>query len=135
MKINSLSNGLHLVVIMFMLVLFSGCATVKEPKNLPVKDMTTRLNIIKQEREAYLRLLDKTTDVDDVIKIQNNLKIIQDEIEKHEKQIKDTKDEADGFETTTERTVVYGPIGWVLIGSKWLIDKLFIIYPWNWRAF
>jgi hypothetical protein len=135
MKKNQKLSCIYIYIIMLVCVLFSGCATVKEPKTLPVKDLDTRLNIIKKEREAYLRLLDKTTDVDDVVTIQSNLKIIQSQIENNEKLLKDKKDEADGFETTTERTVVYGPIGWVLVGSKWILDKLFIVYPWNWRAF
>ena len=113
----------------------SGCATIEEPKHTPVVDFETRIKHEKQARKTWIRLLQDAQSVDDAIKAKEHLERIQQDIEAL-KAGKQTKADIDaGFKSTKERTVVYGPIGWAFVGSKWVLDKLFIIYPWNWRAF
>jgi hypothetical protein len=36
-------------------------------------------------------------------------------------------DEDDGFKSTRDREVIYGPFGIVLEGLKWIFEKLYII--------
>lgn len=113
----------------------SGCATVEEPKYIPVKDFEMRLVHAKKERETWLRLLQHAQSVDEAVKVRENLEHIQTNIEDLETGRKTQKDLDAGFESTKKRTVIYGPIGVVLVGAKWITEKCFILYPWNWRAF
>lgn len=126
---------LIIALISSLLSIVTGCRTIHEPKYKPIKDTEIRLKHAKHERKTFTRLLENAKSVDDAIKAREHLEKNQILIEELEagKKIKDDVD--DGFKSTTERTVVYGPIGWVLVGSKWVIEKLYIIYPWNWRAF
>jgi len=118
------------------LILFvNGCKTVEEPKYLPVKDYDIRLTQAKQARTTWMRLLQNAKTVDDAIKAREHLDKIQEEIEAIEAGKKIKQDVDDGFESTKKRTIVFGPLGIVLIAAKWIVDKSFILYPWNWRAF
>ncbi len=121
--------------VLCLLLFGSGCATVEEPKHMPRTDYEKRLTHAHKERKTLERLLDHAQSVDDAVQIRDNLARVQKQIEELETGKKVQKDIDDGFESTKKRTVVYGPIGWVFIGSKWILDKLYIIYPWNWRAF
>lgn len=124
-----------LLGILCQVLFFSGCATIEEPKHSPVIDFEARIKHEKQARKTWNRLLENAQSVDDAIKAKEHLERIQQNVEALEAG-KQTREDIDaGFKSTKERTVVYGPIGWVFIGSKWVLDKLFIIYPWNWRAF
>lgn len=121
--------------ILSVLLMGTGCATVSEPKHKPVADIETRLAQAKKERDTWTRLLQHAQTVDDAVKAREELHHIQVNIEDLEAGKKTQRDLDAGFKSTKERTVIYGPIGWVLVGSKWIIEKCFILYPWNWRAF
>lgn len=121
--------------ILSVLLMGTGCATVSEPKHKPVADIETRLDQAKKERDTWTRLLQHAQTVDDAVKAREELQHIQVNIEDLEAGKKTQRDLDAGFKSTKERTVIYGPIGWVLVGSKWIIEKCFILYPWNWRAF
>ena len=118
-----------------LLLFSSGCATVEEPKHVARIDYEQRLAHAKRERETYDRILQHAQSLDDAVQARDNLHRAQRQIEELEAGQKEQKDIDAGFKSTKERTVVYGPIGWVLVGSKWIIEHLFIIYPWNWRAY
>ncbi|MBN1864352.1 MAG: DUF4349 domain-containing protein [Victivallales bacterium] len=119
----------------FAATIMSGCATVEVPPPEPVQDAETRLLHAQEERKTWLRLLQEAQGVTDAIKAREHLDRVQLEIEAIEAG-RDFKDDAEaGFKSTKERTIIYGPVGIVLVAAKWIIDKSFIIYPWNWRAF
>ncbi len=125
----------YLVLAAFAASMFSGCATVELPPPEPVQDAEIRFLHAQEERKTWLRLLQDAQTVTDAIKAREHLDKIQLEIEAIEAG-KDFKDDAElGFKSTKERTIVYGPVGIVLVAAKWIVDKSFIIYPWNWRAF
>lgn len=113
----------------------AGCATIEEPKYVPVIDYSKRLENAKNERDALTRIIQNAQSVNEVIDAKERLENVQKQIEELETGKKVQADLDAGFESTKKRTVIYGPIGWVLVGSKWVVEKLFICYPWNWRAF
>lgn len=117
------------------MLLIAGCATVEDPNYKIPEDKEQRLDHAKENRKTLMRLLQTAKTVDDAIKAREHLEKNQELIEAIEDNNKIEAQVSDGFKSTKERTVVYGPFGWVLIGSKWIVDKLFIVYPWNWRAF
>jgi hypothetical protein len=124
-----------LIGVVCMILLSSGCATVDEPLPPAPIDYEMRLKHAKKQRETLTRLLEHAQSVDDAVNARDQLAKVQKEIENLEAGKLNKKLMADGFKSTKKRTVVYGPIGWVLVGSKWIVDKLYIMYPWNWRAF
>lgn len=117
------------------IVLIAGCATVEDPNYKIPKDRAQRLIQAKDNRRTLTRLLQTAKTVDDAVKAREHLAKNQEVIEEIEDNKKIEVQVSDGFKSTKERTVVYGPIGWVLVGCKWILDKLYIVYPWNWRAF
>lgn len=122
-------------LILLLILAGAGCATVEEPKYVPIKDYEKRLEHAKSERDTLNRIIQNAQTVNEVIDAKERLENVQKQIEELETGQKVQADLDAGFESTEKRTVVYGPIGWVLIGSKWIVDKMFILYPWNWRAF
>jgi uncharacterized protein DUF4349 len=117
------------------IIICSGCATVEEPKYVPIKDYKTRLEHAKQERKALNNILAHAQTVDTSVQARERLERVQRQIEELEAGQKVQNDLDAGFESTKKRTIVYGPIGWVLVGSSWILEHLFILYPWNWRAY
>jgi hypothetical protein len=110
---------------------FTGCATIEEPKYPPVKDYEARLAHARKERDAFRNLLQKAQSVDDTIKIKEQLSEIQTRIEELEAGKKARRDIDAGFKSTKKRTIVYGPLGWITVGVKWIVEKLYICYPWD----
>ena len=122
-------------MVLSQILLIAGCATMEDPNYKIPEDRKQRLIHAKENRKALTRLLQTAKTVDDAIKAREHLQKNQELIEAIEDNKKIEAQVSDGFKSTKERTVVYGPIGWVLVGSKWIVEKLFIVYPWNWRAF
>ena len=123
-----------IVPVLLVLLVLSGCATVKEPPPPPEVDNEARLEHALEVRKNLLRLLQEANNVDDAIKAREHLSVVQAEIEAIETGKKYAESE-DGFKSTKERTIVYGPVGFVLLLSKWIFDKSYIIYPWYWRVY
>lgn len=121
--------------LLLILLAGSGCSTIKEPKHQPVIDFEERIMHTKKARKAWLRLLENAQTVDDAVKAREHLDQIQQNLEALEAG-KKTKDDIDaGFKPTKERLVVWGPIGYLMWLATWLVDKLYIIYPWDWHVF
>jgi vesicle coat complex subunit len=113
----------------------NACATVEEPKLPSKQDLESRMKILKKERKTYMRLLDKAASSEEARDISSGLNEVQTEYEKTQEMMNDVRDREEGFESTKKRTIVYGPVGWVLVGSRVILDKLYIIYPWTWKTF
>lgn len=128
-------SKLLLYPVLWAIIICAGCATVEEPKYVPVKDYDKRLEHAKTERKTLTGIMENAKNVNDLIQAKERLELVQKQIEELESGKKVQSDMDAGFESTKKRTVIYGPIGWVLVGSKWIVEKLYICYPWNWRAF
>jgi len=126
---------LMLLFCLIVVAFLNACATVDDPKFPSAKVLEARMDILKKERATYMRLLDQVNSPSDTKEIRSGLDDVQSEYEKTQLMLEEISDIEDGFRNTQKRTVVYGPVGWVLVGSKVLLDKLFIIYPWTWKAF
>jgi len=125
----------YLIICLTALVLLNACATVEEPKLPSKQDLESRMKILKKERKTYMRLLDKAGTPEDTKEIRTGLDEVQTEYEKTQDMMNELRDREEGFESTKKRTIVYGPVGWVLVGSRVILDKLYIIYPWTWKTF
>ena len=132
---NSVWRNAAMVVCLGAVAFLNACATVEEPKLPPPKDLEARMTILKKERKTYMRLLDKAQTPEDAKEIRAGLDEVQAEYEKTQDMINELKDREAGFKSTKTRTVVYGPVGWVLVGSRVILDKLYVIYPWTWKTF
>jgi hypothetical protein len=92
-------------------------------------DIEARLKNKIVLRDRLKQLLAKASDVKDVLAIEVELNRIQGDIDSMEARIKSIKGQVD-YATVTlslERKPVLGPLGYLLKGCGWVIQKLFVI--------
>jgi len=92
-------------------------------------DIEARLKNRIALRDRLKQLLDKAKDVKDILSIETELNRVQSDIDSMEGRIKVLKDQVD-FATITlhlSRTEILGPVGYVLKGLWWGVEKLFVI--------
>lgn len=92
-------------------------------------DTEARLKNLYLLRDRIRALLDKATDVEDLLKIERELARVQSEIDAYEAQQKTLKQSVDLAEVTVtfEARTIYGPLGYVAKGVAWVVEKLFVI--------
>jgi hypothetical protein len=92
-------------------------------------DTEARLKNLHMLRDRIRALLDKATDVEDLLKIERELARVQSEIDAYEAQQKTLKQSVDLAEVTVtfEAKTIYGPLGYVAKGVGWVVEKLFVI--------
>jgi len=80
-------------------------------------------------RDRLTQLLDKATNVKDILAIETELNRIQTEIDILEGRIKVLKGQVDyaTIEVNLERKIILGPVSYVFKGIFWGIGKLFVI--------
>ena len=116
---------------------FSGCATSPESENSS-DNITADNNSDLQAVEKNKRELMKESDYADAVNTRVDL---EDSIAGDDEKItylkagrnitedpSDSRDKRDGFKSTKERTIVYGPVGAVLRFTEWLLEKLYIMH-------
>jgi hypothetical protein len=92
-------------------------------------DVEARLKNKIALRDTLKQLLQKATDVKDVLAIETELNRVQGDIDSMEGRIKSLKGQVD-FTTVTlsiERKPILGPLGYLLKGLWWGVEKLFVI--------
>lgn len=92
-------------------------------------DAEARLKNLHMLRDRIRALLDRATEVEDLLKIERELARVQSEIDAYEAQQKTLKQSVDLAEVTVtfEAKTIYGPLGYVAKGVAWVVEKLFVI--------
>jgi hypothetical protein len=92
-------------------------------------DTDARLKNLVVLRDRLRELLNKATEVKDILAIETELGRIQGELESMEARLRSLKGQVDLSEisVTFERRRVLGPLGYALKGIYWAISKLFVI--------
>ena len=119
------------------LLLSSGCATASvsnESSNNIVPDSESPLQEVESNKQELMK---ESASADDV----NTKVAMEDSIAGDDEKItylkagrnvtedpSDSRDKRDGFKSTKERTIVYGPVGAVLRFTEWLLEKLYIMH-------
>jgi len=92
-------------------------------------DVDARLKNKIVLRDNLKQLLEKATDVKDILAIETELNRVQGDVDSMEGRIKSLKEKVD-FATVSlslERGKILGPFGYLFKGLWWGIEKLFII--------
>ncbi|MCE9616627.1 MAG: DUF4349 domain-containing protein [Lentisphaerae bacterium] len=94
-----------------------------------VVDNDARLKNKLVLRDRLQHLLDKATDVKDILAIETELNRLQGDIESMEARAKALKGQVDfaAIELSLHRRKVLGPLGYVFKGLFWTVGKLFVI--------
>lgn len=92
-------------------------------------DVEARLKNRVVLRDRMKQLLDKATDIKDILAIETELNRIQSDIDSMEARMKSLKGKADyaTIHLTLERKPILGPFGYLCKGVWWGVEKLFII--------
>jgi len=92
-------------------------------------DTDARLKNMVVLRDRLRVLLDKATEVKDILSIETELGRIQGDIESMEARLRSLKGQVDLSEITVtfERKRILGPLGYAVKGIYWAISKLFVI--------
>ena len=116
-------------IAVFMLVLISGCTTTTQPSAPSSMNIPERLKNAVAVKQTLLKQLEHPASVNETIQIKEELDKLQIEIEqlKADKAAADIQDD-DGFKSVKKKEVYYGPIGAVVEMTKWILEKLHIIY-------
>ena len=120
----------------FAALCISGCAsskTVEKSEDLTVtphkEPQVAEQNRVRLMEEAdNADTIDKKVDLseavarddEEIIRLKSGRKVSEDPSE--------SRDKRDGFKSTKERTIVYGPVGLVLRFTEWLLTKLYIVH-------
>jgi len=92
-------------------------------------DMDARLKTKIFLRDRLRALLDKALNVNDILAIEKELSRVQADIDSMEASLKALKGKVDlaCIDVSVKRKPVLGPLGHVLKGTFWTIEKLFVI--------
>lgn len=97
-----------------------------------VVDMEAELSNRKILRDKLRALLSKAKDVKDVLAVETELTRIQTEIDSIEGRLKKMKENISFSKVSIsispkKKEEILGPLGYVYVGVKWLVTKLFVI--------
>jgi len=117
------------------LFIFSGCQTAPAPttKTRPEqkKNIEEHLKNAETVKASLLKQLEHPKSVDETIRIKEHLDKLQNEIDLL-KSGKDApipnNDEADGFKNVKDKKTYYGPLGWTVEITQWILEKLWIVH-------
>jgi hypothetical protein len=92
-------------------------------------DTEARLKNHAALRDRLRQLLEKATEIKDILAIESELNRVQSDIDAMEARMKSLKGKADyaTIDLTFERKPVPGPLGYLCKGIWWGVEKLFII--------
>ena len=114
----------------------SGCASTQTGQKADNRSLTPneQIQIADSEKADLMKQADNTESVDNRVNLEKDVAAQDEEVEKlnsGEKSAEVTpeeKDKKDGFKSTKDRTIVYGPLGAVLQFTEWILVKLYIIH-------
>jgi hypothetical protein len=129
---------LSTLLIFFVLALFiSGCATssVEQEKDRHRRSIEERILSAEAKKGRLLNQLDHSESIDEKVEIKAALADLQEEIDMLKSSKGRTsssedmglKDEEDGFKSTKDRKIIYGPLGAVLHFTEWILEKMYIM--------
>ena len=115
---------------------FSGCASSQTAENAEGLTATRHkeLQAAEQSRVELMEDADNTDTINNKVDLNESVARDDEEIlrlksgRKVSEDPSESRDERDGFKSTKERTIVYGPVGFVLHLTEWLLTKLYIIH-------
>jgi len=92
-------------------------------------DTEARLKNAIALRDRLKTLLNQAKDVKDVLEIEKELARLQGDIDSMEGRLKKLKAQVDfaTIDLTLNRRKILGPLGYIVYGAAWLIQKLFVI--------
>jgi hypothetical protein len=92
-------------------------------------DSEARLKNLILFRDKMKNLLNQTTDIEEILKIERELRRVQTEIDSIKGRLKYLKDAValSPIEVTFEEKTIYGPLGYIFNGIWWVTKKLFVI--------
>lgn len=111
---------------------FTGCRTAKPvQESCPEskQNIEERLKNAESVKSSLIKQLEHPKNVDETIRIKEHLDKLQDEIDL----LKAGKDalpvvEDEGFKSVKEKKTYYGPVGWTVEITQWILEKLWIIH-------
>ena len=92
-------------------------------------DTEARLKNAIALRDRLKALLNQAKDVKDVLEIEKELARVQGDVDSMEGRLKKLKEQVDyaTVDLTLNRRKILGPLGYIVYGVGWLIQKLFVI--------
>lgn len=92
-------------------------------------DIDARLQTMVALRDRLRGLLDKAQDVKDILAIEKELTRVQADIDSMQARLKALKGQVDlaAISVSIQRKRILGPVGYVLKGAWWVVEKLFVI--------
>ena len=92
-------------------------------------DTEARLKNAVALRDRLKALLNQAKDVKDVLEIEKELARVQGDIDSMEGRLKKLKEQVDYavVDLTLNRRKILGPLGYIVYGVAWVIQKLFVI--------
>jgi esterase/lipase len=114
-------------------LLESGCASTASANNSSKQTVEERLAKAEAKKECIQKKLNNIKNVNEGVELKAALSEVQKEIDnlKSGKVVarvnQDAVDEEDGFQSTKERKIIYGPVGAVLHLTEWILVKLYIL--------
>jgi len=92
-------------------------------------DTEARLKTMIALRDRLRALLDKAQDVRDVLVIERELSRVQAEVDSMQARLRKLKGRVDlaSVNVSINRKVILGPLGYLLKGAWWTVEKLFVI--------
>ena len=94
-----------------------------------VQDLDARLKNLSALRDRYRGLLEKTHDVKDLLAVEQELNRVEGEIERLTGQRAGITKRVSysRIQLTAKVRTIYGPVGYVIHGACWVVEKLFVI--------
>jgi hypothetical protein len=92
-------------------------------------DLLARLEISRQLRDRMRDLLERATEIQDLLAIERELARVQSEIERMEGELErlDSQIALSSLSVTLEQERILGPLGFVGYWTGWALSKLFVI--------
>lgn len=92
-------------------------------------DIDARLKTMVALRDRLRALLDKAQKVEEILAIEKELSRVQADLDSMQARLKALKGKVDfaSLRVSIKRRHILGPLGYVLKGAWWLIEKLFVI--------
>jgi hypothetical protein len=126
--------SIFLLSLLFSVIFFSsGCATTENENNEKI-NVEARIKNAEAVKASLLKELDNPKDVNEIVIIKDQLAQVQEEIDslqagKTPEELPEKEQaDPDGFKDTKDRTITYGPLGFVLQLTQFVLEKLYIIH-------
>ena len=114
----------------------SGCATAQTEQKADNSSLTRneRIQVADNEKAELMKQEDNAESVDSKVNLEKDVAAQDEDVyklksgEKSAEVTPEEKDKEDGFKSTKDRKIIYGPLGAVLQFTEWILVKLYIIH-------